>query len=71
MVTDSTAIEPAHCRTFSRRGVGLKIALNYDGQALRRFIDAFYYDLHEPLYRLENAVIAAVNDHARVEGVTW
>lgn len=52
-------------------GVDLKIALEYDGQALRSFIEVFYYEMHEALYRLGKPVIAAVNGHARAAGVTW
>jgi enoyl-CoA hydratase len=52
-------------------GLDLKIALDYDGQALRRFIEVFYYEMHEALYRLGKPVIAAVNGHARAAGVTW
>ncbi len=52
-------------------GLDLKIALDYDGQALRGFIEVFYYEMHETLYRLGKPVIAAVNGHARAAGVTW
>lgn len=52
-------------------GLDLKIALDYDGQALRKFIEVFYYEMHEALYRLGKPVIAAVNGHARAAGVTW
>lgn len=52
-------------------GLDLKIALDYDGQALRRFIEVFYYEMHEALYRLGKPVIAAVNGHARAAGMTW
>lgn len=57
-------------RVFSA-GLDLKIALDYDGQALRRFIEVFYYEMHEALHRLGKPVIAAVNGHARAAGVTW
>ena len=52
-------------------GVDLKLALEFDGQALRSFIEVFYYEMHEALYRLGKPVIAAVNGHARAAGVTW
>lgn len=57
--------------TVFSAGVDLKIALEYDGQALRRFMEVFYYEMHEALYRLGKPVIAAVNGHARAAGVTW
>jgi len=52
-------------------GLDLKLALNFDGAALRGFIEVFYYEMHEALYRLGKPVIAAVNGHARAAGVTW
>lgn len=52
-------------------GMDLKLALAFDGQALRSFIELFYYEMHEALYRLGKPVIAAVNGHARAAGVTW
>jgi len=52
-------------------GLDLKLALDFDGAALRRFIEVFYYEMHEALYRLGKPVIAAVNGHARAAGVTW
>ena len=52
-------------------GVDLKLALEFDGRALRSFIEVFYYEMHEALYRLGKPVIAAVNGHARAAGVTW
>jgi enoyl-CoA hydratase/carnithine racemase len=52
-------------------GVDLKLALGMDGQALRAFIEVFYYEMHEALYRLGKPVIAAVNGHARAAGMTW
>jgi enoyl-CoA hydratase/carnithine racemase len=57
--------------TVFSAGLDLKIALEYDGQALRGFIEVFYYEMHEALYRLGKPVIAAVNGHARAAGVTW
>lgn len=57
--------------TVFSAGLDLKIALEYDGQALRSFIEVFYYEMHEALYRLGKPVIAAVNGHARAAGVTW
>ena len=57
--------------TVFSAGLDLKIALDYDGQALRRFIEVFYYEMHEALYRMGKPVIAAVNGHARAAGVTW
>lgn len=57
--------------TVFSAGLDLKIALDFDGQALRQFIEVFYYDMHEVLYRLGKPVIAAVNGHARAAGVTW
>ena len=57
--------------TVFSAGVDLKLALEFDGQALRRFIEVFYYEMHEALYRLGKPVIAAVNGHARAAGVTW
>jgi enoyl-CoA hydratase len=52
-------------------GLDLKLALEFDGAALRGFIEVFYYEMHEALYRLGKPVIAAVNGHARAAGVTW
>ena len=52
-------------------GLDLKLALDFDGAELRRFIEIFYYEMHEALYRLGKPVIAAVNGHARAAGVTW
>ena len=57
--------------TVFSAGVDLKLALEFDGQALRSFIEVFYYEMHEALYRLGKPVIAAVNGHARAAGVTW
>jgi enoyl-CoA hydratase len=57
--------------TVFSAGLDLKIALDYDGQALRKFIEVFYYEMHEALYRLGKPIIAAVNGHARAAGVTW
>ena len=57
--------------TVFSAGVDLKLALEFDGQALRSFIEVFYYEMHEVLYRLGKPVIAAVNGHARAAGVTW
>ena len=52
-------------------GLDLKLALDFDGAALRGWIEVFYYEMHEALYRLGKPVIAAVNGHARAAGVTW
>lgn len=52
-------------------GLDLKLAVDFDGMALREFIEVFYYEMHEALYRLGKPVIAAVNGHARAAGVTW
>jgi enoyl-CoA hydratase/carnithine racemase len=52
-------------------GLDLKLALDFDGAALRGFIEVFYYEMHEALYRMGKPVIAAVNGHARAAGVTW
>lgn len=57
--------------TVFSAGVDLKLALEFNGQALRSFIEVFYYEMHEALYRLGKPVIAAVNGHARAAGVTW
>ncbi|KDC21613.1 enoyl-CoA hydratase/isomerase family protein [Bordetella bronchiseptica] len=57
--------------TVFSAGVDLKVALEFDGQALRRLIEVFYYEMHEALYRMGKPVIAAVNGHARAAGVTW
>ena len=57
--------------TVFSAGVDLKLALEFDGQALRSFIEVFYYEMHEALYRLGKPAIAAVNGHARAAGVTW
>ncbi|MFM9979705.1 MAG: enoyl-CoA hydratase/isomerase family protein [Burkholderiales bacterium] len=57
--------------TVFSAGVDLKLALEFDGQALRSFIEVFYYEMHEALYRIGKPVIAAVNGHARAAGVTW
>ncbi len=72
--TDDTAravILTSALPTVFSAGVDLKLALEFDGQALRRFIEVFYYEMHEVLYRLGKPVIAAVNGHARAAGVTW
>lgn len=52
-------------------GLDLKLALSFDGAALRDWIEVFYYEMHEALYRMGKPVIAAVNGHARAAGVTW
>lgn len=52
-------------------GMDLKLAAEFDGMALREFIELFYYEMHEALYRMGKPVIAAVNGHARAAGVTW
>ena len=57
--------------TVFSAGLDLKLALDFDGAALRGFIEVFYYEMHEALYRLGKPVIAAVNGHARAAGVTW
>jgi enoyl-CoA hydratase/carnithine racemase len=57
--------------TVFSAGLDLKLALNFDGAALRSFIEVFYYEMHEALYRLGKPMIAAVNGHARAAGVTW
>lgn len=57
--------------TVFSAGMDLKMAVAFDGQALRSFIEVFYYEVHEVLYRLGKPVIAAVNGHARAAGVTW
>lgn len=57
--------------TVFSAGLDLKLALDFDGAALRSFIEVFYYEMHEALYRLGKPVIAAVNGHARAAGVTW
>lgn len=57
--------------TVFSAGLDLKLALGFDGAALRAFIEVFYYEMHEALYRLGKPVIAAVNGHARAAGVTW
>ncbi|WP_459614716.1 enoyl-CoA hydratase/isomerase family protein [Bordetella sp. 2513F-2] len=57
--------------TVFSAGVDLKIVRDYDGHAMRRFMEVFYYEMHEALYRLGKPVIAAVNGHARAAGVTW
>jgi len=57
--------------TVFSAGLDLKLALDFDGAALRGFIEVFYYEMHEVLYRLGKPVIAAVNGHARAAGVTW
>jgi enoyl-CoA hydratase/carnithine racemase len=72
--TDDTAravILTSALPTVFSAGVDLKLALAFDGQALRSFIEVFYYEMHEALYRLGKPVIAAVNGHARAAGVTW
>ena len=57
--------------TVFSAGLDLKLALEFDGQALRSFIEVFYYEMHEALYRMGKPVIAAVNGHARAAGVTF
>lgn len=51
--------------TVFSAGVDLKVALDYDGQQLRRLIEVFYYEMHEALYRMGKPVIAAVGGGAR------
>jgi len=57
--------------TVFSAGLDLKLASTFDGAALRAFIEVFYYEMHEALYRLGKPVIAAVTGHARAAGVTW
>jgi enoyl-CoA hydratase len=57
--------------TVFSAGLDLKLALDFDGAGLRAFIEVFYYEMHEALYRMGKPVIAAVNGHARAAGVTW
>ncbi len=57
--------------TVFSAGLDLKLASSFDGAGLRAFIEVFYYEMHEALYRLGKPVIAAVNGHARAAGVTW
>lgn len=57
--------------TVFSAGLDLKLAIELDGRALRRFVEVFYYEMHEALYRMGKPVIAAVNGHARAAGVTW
>lgn len=52
-------------------GFDLKIGLEMSGTELRRFVEVFYYDMHEAQYRLGKPTIAAVTGHAKAAGVTW
>ena len=52
-------------------GLDLKMALNMTGQELRKFIELFYYEMHEAQYRMGKPTIAAVNAAAKAAGVTW
>jgi enoyl-CoA hydratase/carnithine racemase len=52
-------------------GMDLKMALTFTGQELRKFIEVFYYEMHEAQYRLGKPTIAAVNSAAKAAGVTW
>jgi enoyl-CoA hydratase/carnithine racemase len=52
-------------------GLDLKMALDMTGQELRKFIELFYYEMHEAQYRLGKPTIAAVNAAAMAAGVTW
>ena len=52
-------------------GFDLKFALDMDSRTLRRFVDVFYYEMHEAQYRMGKPTIAAVNGHAKGAGVTW
>jgi len=56
--------------TFSA-GLDLKMAFTMTGQELRKFIEVFYYEMHEVQYRLGKPAIAAVNAAARAAGVTF
>src|SRR3954469_297976 len=44
-------------------GMDLKFARSLNGQSLRIFIETFYYEQHEVLYRMGKPVIAAVTGH--------
>lgn len=57
--------------TVFSAGVDLKLVCEFTGEEMRRFMEVFYYEMHEALYRLGKPVIAAVNGHARAAGVTW
>ena len=52
-------------------GLDLKFALSMTGQQLRKFVEVFYYEMHEAQYRLGKPTIAAVNATAKAAGVTW
>ena len=51
-------------------GVDLGAVSSYTGDEMRKFMEVFYYEMHEALYRLGKPIIAAVNGHARAAGVT-
>ncbi len=57
--------------TVFSAGFDLKLAVSMDGQELRRFVELFYYEMHEAQYRMGKPTIAAVNGHAKAAGVTW
>lgn len=52
-------------------GLDLKMALPMTGSELRKFMEVFYYEMHEAQYRLGKPTIAAVNAAAKAAGVTW
>lgn len=58
-------------QTVFSAGVDLGAVSSYTGDEMRKFMEVFYYEMHEALYRLGKPIIAAVNGHARAAGVTW
>lgn len=60
----------AYDNAFSA-GFDLKSGLEMNGQELRKFVEVFYYEMHEAQYRLGKPTIAAVNATAKAAGVTW
>ncbi|HBI21068.1 MAG TPA: enoyl-CoA hydratase/isomerase family protein [Legionella sp.] len=57
--------------TVFSAGVDLEAVNQLSGDEMRRFMEVFYYEMHEALYRLGKPIIAAVNGLARAAGVTW
>ncbi|MFO1189874.1 MAG: enoyl-CoA hydratase/isomerase family protein [Alphaproteobacteria bacterium] len=57
--------------TVFSAGFDLKFAVSIDGKELRRFVELFYYEMHEAQYRMGKPTVAAVNGHAKAAGVTW
>jgi enoyl-CoA hydratase/carnithine racemase len=65
----SVILTSAFDRAFSA-GMDLNMIRGGSGLDLRRFLEVFYFGLHDAQYRLGKPTIAAVNGPARAAGVT-